>query len=154
MLTSSDASCRTAQTQPTGVHVQLPHGTVDTLSLTDLFKQLEKLAVMEVDEDMKQMVVPKVEILPLYGQSGGQEGGAQQKLIPKTFVRCEELSCQFSMELEDQVSAISGLENHKFMAHKRQKQNHQQELCGTKGGRSGAPRKNQYPIRRHWGLED
>ena len=77
-----------------------------------------------VDEDMKQTVVPQVEILPLYGQSGGQEGGAQKTLIPKTFVRCEEVSCQFNMELDDQVSAQRVLENHMFVAHKRQEQNH------------------------------
>ena len=44
--------------------------TVDTISLTDLFKQFEKLAVVMVDEDMKQTVVSQVEILPLYGQIG------------------------------------------------------------------------------------
>ena len=56
------------------------------------------------DEDMKQKVVLEVEMLPLlYGQSGGQEGGAQGKTIPKTFARCEESSCQLSMELKDEV---------------------------------------------------
>jgi hypothetical protein len=34
---------------------------VDTLSQTDLFKQLEELAVVVVRKDVKQMVVPKVE---------------------------------------------------------------------------------------------
>ena len=95
---------------------------VDTLSLTDLFHQLEKLVVVEVEEDRKQTVVPQVEeavcdahgsednnlsqsdllgqikehavlvideeqnvvgkvekLILLYGQSGGQEGGAQDK---------------------------------------------------------------------------
>jgi hypothetical protein len=42
-----------------------------------------------VDEDMKQTVVPQVEILPLNGQSGVQEGGAKNTVIPKTFVRCD-----------------------------------------------------------------
>ena len=53
---------------------------------TDLIWQIEELDVVVVDEDMKQTVVPQVEILPLYGPSGAQEGGAQQKLIPKTVV--------------------------------------------------------------------
>ena len=57
---------------------------VDTLSPTDLIWQIEELGVMVVDEDMKQTMVPQVEILPLYGRA--QEGGAQQKLIPKTVV--------------------------------------------------------------------
>ena len=39
--------------------------SVDTLSLTDMFQQLEELAVVVVDEDMKQVqtqtVVPEVE---------------------------------------------------------------------------------------------
>ena len=51
------------------------------------------------------------------------------------------------MEKEDEVSALRVLENHKFVAHKRQEQNHQQELCGRKGAGEGAPRKNHYPIR-------
>ena len=72
-----------------------------------------------VDKDMKQEVEPKVEMLPLsYGKSGGQEGGAQGKIIPKIFARCEESSCQFTMELEDEVSALRVLENHMFVAHK------------------------------------
>ena len=56
----------------------------NTPSLTDLIWQIEELAVVEIDEDRKQKVVPKVEMLPLCGKSGGQEGGANQKIIPKT----------------------------------------------------------------------
>ena len=69
-------------------------GKVDTLSQTDLVKQLEQLAVVVVGEDVKQMVVPTVEMLPLSnGQKGGL-GGANKKEIPKTFVKCEEPYCQ------------------------------------------------------------
>jgi hypothetical protein len=126
---------------------------VDTLSLTDLFKQLEKLAVVEVDEDTKQTVVPQAEIVPLYGQNGGQEGAAQKKVIPKTFVKCEELSCQFNMVLEDEFSARRVLENHRIVAHKRQEQIHQQELCGRKGGRRRGAKNKTVPDRNGGGLD-
>ena len=44
-----------------------------------------------VDEDIKQEVVKEVAMLSLsYGQSGGQGGGGQGKIIPQTFARCEE----------------------------------------------------------------
>ena len=47
----------------------------DTPSLTDLIGQIEEHAVVVDDEDMKQEVVPEVEMLQLsYGQIGGQEG--------------------------------------------------------------------------------
>ena len=53
---------------------------VDTTSMTDLIGQIEENAGMVFDEDMNQMVVPKVKMLPLlYGQSEGQEGEAQEK---------------------------------------------------------------------------
>ena len=52
----------------------------------------------EFDEDMKQAELPKVEELSLNGQSGGQEGGAQQETIPKTFVYCEVVSVRSSGE--------------------------------------------------------
>ena len=81
------------------------HNRVDTFTQDDLLKQIEKIAVVEFNEDTKKTAVPKIEMLSLHGQSGGQEGGAQKKIIPQTFVRCEELSCQFSMELENEVSA-------------------------------------------------
>ena len=114
---------------------------------TDL---IEEHAVVGFDEDMTQMVVPKVDMLPLiYGQSGGQEGGTQGKIIPKTFARCEEPSCKFSMELDDNVSALSVLENHVFVAHKRQEQHHQQGLCGRKGGQKRAPITKQYLRKTH-----
>jgi hypothetical protein len=66
---------------------------------------------------------------------GGQEGGTRNKIVPKTFVKCEEQFCQFSMELEDEISAKRVLQNHMFVAHKRQDQDHKQRLCGRKGGR-------------------
>ena len=50
------------------------------------------------------------------------------------------------MELEDKVAALKVLENHKFVAHRRQEQNHQQELCRRKGAGEGAPRTKQYLI--------
>ena len=110
-------------------------GENDTFSPTDVISQIEEQAVVVVDEDIKQEVVPVVKILPLlYGQSGGQKGGAQGIIIPKTFARYEEPSCKFSMELDDDISALRVLENHKFVAHKRQVQHHQQGLCGRKGG--------------------
>jgi hypothetical protein len=67
----------------------------------------------------------------------GQEGGAKNKIVPKTFVRCDEQSCQFSMELEDENSAKRVLQNHKFVAHKRLEENQQRRLYGRKGGRKG-----------------
>ena len=81
-------------------------------------------------------MVPKVDILHMsYGGCGGQEGGAVDKIVPKTFARCEEPSCQFIMELEDEISAKRVLQNHMFMAQKRQEQIHKQEMCGKKRGR-------------------
>ena len=78
----------------------------------------EEHTVEVVDEDMKQQVVPKVDILHLsYGGCGGQEGGAKDKIVPKTFASCEE--CQFNMEMEDEISAMRVLQNHKFVAHKK-----------------------------------
>ena len=45
-----------------------------------LFKQLKELALLVVGKDVKQMVMPKVDLLPLsYGKCGGHEGGAQLK---------------------------------------------------------------------------
>ena len=73
---------------------------------------------------------------------GARKGAPSEKQYPKTFARCEESSCQLSMELENEVSALRLLKNHMFVAHKRQEQDHQQELCGRKGGwRSGAKNK-------------
>ena len=64
-------------------------GEDDTLYPTDEIGQIKEQAVVVVDKDMKQEVEPKVEMLPLsYGKSGGQEGGAQGKIIPKIFARC------------------------------------------------------------------
>jgi hypothetical protein len=101
-----------------------------------------------VDEDMKQEVVPKLDMLPLsYGKCGGQEGGAKDKIVPKTFARCKESSCQFSIEMEDEVSALSVLSNHMFVAHKRQEQNHQQELGGRKRGRRRGAKDKIVPIK-------
>ena len=158
-------------------------GKVDTLSQTDLVKQLEQLAVVvgeevnldvrndalyptkvevfangntveEVNKDVRQKVVlSKVDMLHLsHGKCGGL-GGANEKQIPKNIVRlagkleetleetpktvekCEEPYCQFSMELEDKVSAPRVLGNHMVVAHKRQGQITQQEMTGRKRGR-------------------
>ena len=54
-------------------------GKVDTLSQTDLVKQLEQLAVV-VGEEVKQMVVPTVEMLPL---TNGQKGAPMKKKYPR-----------------------------------------------------------------------
>ena len=40
------------------------------------------------------------------------------------------------------------LENHRFVAHKRQEQNHQHELCGRKGGRRGGAKNKIVPDRK------
>ena len=40
----------------------------------------------------------------LYSDGGGQEGSAGSNRIPKS-VRCDEISCQFIVELEDETSA-------------------------------------------------
>jgi hypothetical protein len=98
---------------------------VDTLSQTDLFKQLEELAVVVVGKDVKQMVVPKVDMLHL---------------------SCEEPSCQFNMEMKDKVSAQRVMMNHMFVDHKRQEQNQQQQLCGKKGGWKGGAKNKIIPI--------
>ena len=54
------------------------------------------------------------------------------------------------MELEDEISAKRVLQNHKFVAHKRQEHDQQHKLCGRKGGRRrGAKHKivpNQDPL--------
>jgi hypothetical protein len=98
-----------------------------------------------VDEDMKQEVVPKVDILHLsYGGCGGQEGGAKDEIVPNTFASCEE--CQFNMDMEDEISAMRVLQNHKFVAHKRQEQDPQQKLCGRKGGRRRGAKNKIVPI--------
>ena len=49
------------------------------------------------------------------------------------------------MELEDEVSALRVLENHKFVAHKRQ----EQRCVEEKGAGEGAPRTKQYLIEIH-----
>ena len=59
---------------------------VDTITQADLLTVIEMFAV----EEEAVIVVPRVDMLPLsYGQSGGQEGGGQGKIIPKTFARCK-----------------------------------------------------------------
>ena len=109
-------------------------GKNDTFYPTNVVVVDKEHTVEVVDEDMKQEVVPKVDMLPLsYGKCGGQEGGAKDKIVPKTFA-CEEPSCQFNMEMKDEVSAQRVMKNHMFVAHKRQEKNHQQQLCGRKGG--------------------
>ena len=58
----------------------------DTLYPTNMIGQIKEHNVVVVDEEHAVMVVPKVDMLPVsYGKSGGQEGGAQRKIIPKTF---------------------------------------------------------------------
>ena len=98
-------------------------------------------AMVMVDEEQAVMGVPKVvgkDMMRLSnGKCGGQEGGARNKIVPKTFVNCEEPFCQFNMELEDEISAKRVLQNHMFVAHKRQEQNHKQKLCGRDGGQEG-----------------
>jgi hypothetical protein len=64
----------------------------------------------------------------------------------KIFARCEESSCQLNMVLEDEISAKRVLSNHMFVAHKRQEQDHQQKLCGKKGGRRGGAKNKIIPI--------
>jgi hypothetical protein len=94
-----------------------------------------------VDEDMKQEMVPKVDMLHWSnGKCGGQEGGAKDTIVPKTSARCEE--CQFNMEMKDEVSAQRVLKNHMFVAHTRQEQNHQQQLCGKGGAEKGRQEQN------------
>jgi hypothetical protein len=111
------------------------HGKNDTLYPTNMVVVIDKEYTVEVvDEDVKQMVVSTEEMLPLSnGQKGGL-GGANKKQTPKSLF-CEEPSCQFSMGQEDKVSAVRVLRNHMFVAHKKQEQIHQQEMCGRKRGR-------------------
>ena len=72
------------------------------------------------------MMAPKVDMLPLsYGTCGGQ----------------------FSLELEDKVSPMRVMSNHMFVAHKRQEQNHQQELGGRKRGRRRGAKHKIVPIK-------
>merc|ERR1719318_1289052 len=64
----------------------------------------------------------------LPSDSGGQEGGAYtKKIIPKS-VKCDEDSCQFSVELEDETSTQRVLANHRFVAHVRQTQHCKQNV--------------------------
>ena len=51
------------------------------------------------------------------------------------------MSCEFSVEMEDEDSAMRVMGNHMFVAHNRQEQHRQQELCGRRGAREGALRK-------------
>jgi hypothetical protein len=55
-------------------------GENDNLSPTDVISQFKKHAVLVVNNERKQEGVPV-----FYGESGGQEGGTQGKIIPKTF---------------------------------------------------------------------
>ena len=55
------------------------------------------------------------------------------------------MSCQFKMELDDEVSTKRVLDNHMFVAHREKEQHHQQELCGRKGGQEGGAQKNIIP---------
>ena len=99
----------------------------------------EEHTVEVVGNDMKQMGMPKVDMLHLSnGKCGGQEGGAKNKTVPTTFVRCDEQSCQFSMELEDEVSAKRVLQNNNFVAHKRRRTN-SRSCMGERGAGKGAP---------------
>jgi hypothetical protein len=74
--------------------------------------------------------------------------GVKDKIVPKTIARCKESSCQFSIEMEDEVSALRVLSNHMFVAHKRQEQNHQQELGGRKRGRRRGTKDKIVPIKK------
>ena len=98
-----------------------PGSEDEILSQSKLIGQIEEHAVLVIDDDTEQSVVAKVEELPLLYE---QSGGAQGKTTPKIFARCGKSSCQFSMELEDEVSALRVLRNHIFVAHKRQEHDH------------------------------
>ena len=54
-------------------------GKNDTFYPTNVVVVDKEHTVEVVDEDMKQEVVPKLDMLPLsYGKCGGQEGGQRQ----------------------------------------------------------------------------
>ena len=62
----------------------------NTLYPTNVEVVAKEHTVEVVDEDMKQEVVPKVDMLHLsHGKCGGL-GGTNEKQILKTFVSCEE----------------------------------------------------------------
>ena len=89
----------------------------DSITLTKLFEDIEKVYVVEFDKDIKQAGLSKVEKTLLHdsivlletretgksmaenrilnGQRGGHEGDAQQKTIPKTIAYSEVVPCQF-----------------------------------------------------------
>jgi hypothetical protein len=100
-----------------------PDGKTDTHYLTNVVVDDEEHTVEVVGKAVKQMVVPKI------------------------LARCEEPSCQFNLEMKDEVSAQRVLKNHMFVAHKRQEQDHQQKLCGRKGGRRGGAKHKIVPIK-------
>ena len=99
----------------------------------------------DVVDDTEHEMLSQVGESSLIGQSGGQEEGAQQKIIPKTVAYCEVVSFQFTIELDDEVSPKRVVDNHMFVADREKEQHHQQELCGRKGGRRGGAKKKSVP---------
>ena len=85
---------------------------------TAQFCEVEKSTVVGVGQDRQQIIMSDNKNTSLYCDGGGREGGAYVNRIPKS-VKCEEDSCQFTVELEDETSAKRVLANHKFVTQDR-----------------------------------
>ena len=90
-----------------------------------------------VAQDKQQPAMSNDKSILLSNDSGGQEGGAYtKKIIPKS-VKCDEDSCQFSVELEDETSTQRVLANHRFVAHGKQTKHCKQKLSSKPRGHNG-----------------
>ena len=96
--------------------------------------KLQKKSQLKVARTARELKdkfkVSVVEDQTLKGQIGGQEGGALDKIIPKTSVSCIVADCQFRMEQVDEINAKRVLENHVFVVHRQQTQTHLQQRKG------------------------
>ena len=94
-------------------------------------QQKSQLKAARTARELKdKFKVSVVEDQTLKGQIGGQEGGALDKIIPKTSVSCIVADCQFRMEQVDEITAKRVLKNHVFVAHRQQTQTHLQQRKG------------------------
>ena len=67
-----------------------------------------------------KMKMTKLSMIPVVGDASLQTIFR----IPKTLATCEKTSCQQKMELEDEISALMGIKNHRMVDHENQEQDY------------------------------
>ena len=98
-----------------------------------LWPEVENLSVVESNVCKRQ----EQEMLK---NNWGQGGGANQHRIPKSGPYSEEDSCQCEM-LEEKSSTQWVLQTNRVVVHRGQIRHNRKELCGTRRGKKGVPKK-------------